>query len=426
VLHKATLFDQFKQHASVPMVFDEIKATCLSKVAGSCPEKLLYRCLCFVAGLVFVAAVVNVGLKAQSPITDVSIEAFEALPWPVMFFCYKRTIDEVSFNIHPTQRFNQPDCVGVPVVYTLDLTGEMPLKAECLPWFEDTSLTKELQHRFNGYSTQFAKGADNLDGNHNDDWRCRTLNEDGKLASTPDMHQSVDLKWTTKIHAHHADAGDITHVFSGILDPKSKTFTEQTKNGLTVFGMGVVNSKSQIAFTVDQIVEKDITEIFTSSAVGQKVKKYGEVAMKEKVQEILKDETIQLKYNPALNTQSRSPITYADGREQESELSFQVSDYVSRKITRRYKTWDEIWAEIGGTWATAVLLVTAFFAKKTVEDPSKKNEDAAPLDEVQVFRMRGVSSKQAAVKTMYAIATDAVGAAKQNQAQTADAVSLSA
>merc|ERR1712125_312144 len=98
------------------------------------------------------------------------------------------------------------------------------------------------------------------------------------------------------------------------------------------------------------------------------------VAMKERVQKILKDEKVQLKYNPSISIQRRSPATRSDGAEQESNLRFEPLNYVSRVVTTRYKTWDEVWAEIGGTWATAVLLVTAFFAKQTVEDPNKKNE----------------------------------------------------
>merc|ERR1712113_86012 len=119
------------------------------------------------------------------------------------------------------------------------------------------------------------------------------------------------------------------------------------------------------------------------------------------------------------------PTTLVD-TQQPSELRFAPLNYVSRVVTVRYKTWDEIWAEIGGTWATAVLIVSAFFVQKTVEDPSKKEEKAVPLDGVQVFRLRGVSSKKEAVKTMYAMAQDAYGAGKENRDQTSDAVAVMA
>merc|ERR1712113_565280 len=113
------------------------------------------------------------------------------------------------------------------------------------------------------------------------------------------------------------------------------------------------------------------------------------------------------------------PTTLVD-TQQPSELRFAPLNYVSRVVTTRYKTWDEIWAEIGGTWATAVLLVSAFFAAKTVEDPKSKGQDGAPMDEVQVFRLRGVTSKKEALKTMYAMAGDAYAAAKESKEQAPD------
>merc|ERR1712083_614240 len=138
-------------------------------------------------------------------------------------------------------------------------------------------------------------------------------------------------------------------------------------------------------------------------------KSFGEAASKEAVSNLLKDDHVQLAYSPAVAIQAYTPGTSVGTRK--GVLKFEPLNYVSRVVTTRYKTWDEIWAEIGGTWATAVLLVSAFFAAKTVEDPKKKGQDGAPMEEVQVFRLRGQTSKKGALKAMYGIATDAYGAA---------------
>jgi len=408
------------------MVYQEIKDTVLSKVAGSCFERLFYRFVCFIATVAFLLAVVNVALKAQNMLTEVTIETVEAFPWPVMFFCYKSTeFSALDFDV----QMDTPACSGSGadvVVNTLDLGGGAPLKADCLKFTEshqDNNLANpntatkayELSQRWEAFSREFNRDASNPNGDNNDDWMCSTLNEDGKLASTPDLFTFVDFKWTTRLSQAQAEHNG-HHVFSGILDP-SLSFADQTKNGLTVFEVGMVNTKAQITFTVDKIVTQDISSIFTSSKLGAKVEKMNNVAAVESVSELLKDDTVQLKYHPGVTIQSFQPITRADSQKQESELRFQPLNYVSRVVTKRYKTWDEIWAEIGGTWATALLLVTAFYTQKTVENPKKKGEDAAPLEQVQVFRLRGVSSKEQAVKTMYAMAGDAYGAAKENQAQ---------
>merc|ERR1712203_1157447 len=78
------------------------------------------------------------------------------------------------------------------------------------------------------------------------------------------------------------------------------------------------------------------------------------------------DDAIKLNFHPALNTKSMSPVT-SSNVEQRSKLTFHPLNYVSRTVTSRYKTWDEIWGEIGGAWASAVLLVSIFFVQKQVE-----------------------------------------------------------
>merc|ERR1712113_493939 len=117
----------------------------------------------------------------------------------------------------------------------------------------------------------------------------------------------------------------------------------------------------------------DWTNIFTSSAIGERVKIIGEAAMEERVKEYLKDDAIKLNFHPALNTRSMSPVT-SPNVEQRSKLTFHPLNYVSRTVTSRYKTWDEIWGEVGGAWATAVLLVSIFFVQKQVEIPPQHPE----------------------------------------------------
>merc|ERR1712217_771464 len=121
------------------------------------------------------------------------------------------------------------------------------------------------------------------------------------------------------------------------------------------------------------------------------------------------------------------------------KLVFHPLNYVSRTVTTRYKTWDEIWTAVGGAWATAALLVAIFYVQKEVKVPpqhpvkqrktgSKKNsgaksqksrqdeqQEAEVMEEVQVFRLRGVSSREEAVKTAFAMAVDAFDATTANK-----------
>merc|ERR1712217_165740 len=103
------------------------------------------------------------------------------------------------------------------------------------------------------------------------------------------------------------------------------------------------------------------------------------------------------------------------GGQQRSKLVFHPLNYVSRTVTTRYKTWDEIWTAIGGAWATAALLVAVFYVQKEVKVPphhpvkqqktgnttnsgtkarnsGQEGQEAEVMEEVQVFRLRGISS----------------------------------
>merc|ERR1711870_159168 len=106
--------------------------------------------------------------------------------------------------------------------------------------------------------------------------------------------------------------------------------------------------------------------------------------MEERVKEYIKDDAVKLNFNPALNVKQMAPVTPV-GRQHRNKLTFSPLNYVSRTVTSRFKTFDEIWGDIGGAWATAVLLVSVFFVQKQVEVPprhpvkqrkSKKNKSS--------------------------------------------------
>ena len=47
-------------------------------------------------------------------------------------------------------------------------------------------------------------------------------------------------------------------------------------------------------------------------------------------------------------------------------------EHFTRKITIRYKTVSEIWAEIGGLWAAATLVMALVFSQSGTTDPKNK------------------------------------------------------
>jgi len=269
-------------------------------------------------------------------------------------------------------------------------------------------------------------------------WKCSTLNEDGLLASSGHIFKEVHHDWYTTLKAG-AEDDEMLFAFSGTLDPKYKTIAEQ-KETFSYFTIPFVNSYSELFFTVDKHVEKDWTNMLTSSAVGERIKILGETAMEDEVKNYLKDDTVKMKYSPSLNTKAMTPKTL-EAWEHKSRLTFRPLNYVSRTVTTRYKTWDEIWTSIGGAWATAALLITVFFVQKQVQvppqNPVKKNKsrkkgttgssgdnrssgnvaqkEPEVMEDVQVFRLRNATSKEEAVKAAFAMVVDGFDAGNTNK-----------
>lgn len=415
------------------MVCDEIKASCMAKVAGTFPERMCYRLLNLIAFVAFLAAVAGVFLKAKDPITEVEVEALDVFPWPVLFFCYfdkEPNSPSVNEALNLEMKAQNSCTKNDATVWTLDLASDAsaaPVRT-CLTLKDraNSDLVKDLETRFQ----MFSKDSSNPNGKP---WQCFTFNEDGQLASSADTYKEVQHEWYTTLQAGHEHDEEFFFAWSGILDPKLKTFAEQ-KDSFTYFMVPFVNANSQLTFTVDKHVEKDWTNIFTSTEIGERVKVVGEAAMEDRVKEYMKDDAVKLKYNPAFNTKPMSPMTSV-GREQRSKLTFHPLNYVSRTVTKRYKTWDEIWGGIGGAWAAAVLLITVFFVQKEVQVPPQhpvkhqntgtnntssessgkaEQQEAQVMEEVQVFRLRGATSKEEAVKTVFAMAVDAFDAGRAN------------
>jgi len=66
-------------------------------------------------------------------------------------------------------------------------------------------------------------------------------------------------------------------------------------------------------------------------------------------------------------------------------FTFEVSSFVSREITIRNKYLSEMWTEIGGAWASALLITSFFFLEKVGGITGK----------IKVFRFNTSSAKQA-------------------------------
>jgi len=388
------------------MVCSDIKEALSAKVAGSCPEKVCYRVLSLLAVLAFLLAIVNVLLGVTEVITEVAVDNLDVILFPTAWFCLPPALAD-SMQLAPRSPCTETTQATVGVV---DLKGDGGESRSCIGFGnrDNSTLARELEARFRAFTGGEA-------------YNCYTMNEKDKVSSVPQMYTQMYFEWDYEVTAAVRASGALA-LHAGVLDPKGKTFAEQAENGLSKFEVDPVNTNTQIMFTVDELVKQDITGIFTSTKAGAQVKRLSEMSQVEAVNDILTDDGVVLKYNPSKNSKKMRPVTEVEGvtytgagsRTNRGRIEFLPLSYVTRVVTRRYKTWDEVWSAIGGAWATAVLLVTAFYVQRTVEDPRKKGDKAEPLEQVQTLRLRGHSSRRAAIKSLFAVASDAHDAGKSN------------
>jgi len=396
------------------MVCSDIKETLCAKVAGTRPEKLCYRILSLVATLAFLFALLNVCIGVQEIITEVEIDNLDVMLFPTAYFCMATTLaDKMELQEMDSCTSNQA------VVAEINLQGNAGSQKTCIEFGDriTSTLARELEDRFKVFDAGTP-------------YNCYTMNEKDKISSVPGKYTQIYFEWDFEVTEAVRQGNDDLTIYAGILDPKGKTFEEQSKNGITMFEIDVVNTHTQVTFTVDELIKQDISSIFTSTKAGANVKKLSAMGQSEAVNEILADDSVVLKYNPSKNSKKMRPVTEIQGvtyevqngiKKNRGRIAFLPLSYVTRVVTQRYKTWDEIWSAIGGAWATGVLLVTAFYIQKTVEDPKKKEEKGVPMEQIQCFRLRGASSRRSAIKELFSMASDACEAGKTNLEEGKDA-----
>jgi hypothetical protein len=70
-----------------------------------------------------------------------------------------------------------------------------------------------------------------------------------------------------------------------------------------------------------------------------------------------------------------------------------MASFVSQTITLRYKTFSEVWAELGGAWAATAVVIGVFFKKRIAKHPEGVQES------VQVFRFRSPANQRNEIKS---------------------------
>lgn len=104
---------------------------------------------------------------------------------------------------------------------------------------------------------------------------------------------------------------------------------------------------------------------------------------------------------------------YNPAYEMPNETRTTITVHVSNKIEVREfleKSAWEVWAELGGAWGGAMLVLGVCFAQKSVRGKS----NTSPNTEVQVFRLRKIGDRRALLQELAAMLQDAEEASEAN------------
>jgi len=343
---------------TVTATITDIKDTATVKVAGNKFEKGLYYLMFVAVVVLFVLECVTIGLAAGSPITEVTLSQETSINFPAIIWCYDSGHDWDKVRWEDEEE---------------KYTGEAPHMFKY-----SASGSKQLVLEDEGASTEYM----NLAHVWKNYTQCIVFNgsTDGSVLSSEGL-DSLELR------AYISDEpvaegmrkwGDSSLSEVIVADPVVPL--EDQMGALFPYPVSFVNMQVHMFFTVDKYVSK----------VGNGL--LGSMMMQSEGDEVV------YKYNTQVQTVPFKPwIGVADENtngHNQFELQVRAAGYTVRTVTTRHKSFTEIWTEVGGAWASCLLVMVIFFKKQEVQGKEKTDR----MEEVQVLRLRGKKTRTELLK----------------------------
>lgn len=165
----------------------------------------------------------------------------------------------------------------------------------------------------------------------------------------------------------------MSFVVAGFYD--SKADPDEVLATMRLYYLNGYNSIAEVGLEYDTKLDLSNTFQFTESLVGERKKLYRATVNQAPVKMLNHD-----------TEGSTSPVM----------VRFSIGSFLGRHITLRKKSFMEVWREIGGCWASALLLVGIFYVRR-----STTRRDGSSVD-TQVLRFRGEHSKIEMLKELKA------------------------
>jgi hypothetical protein len=359
----------------------------LPTIAGPCQDKVFFYVLGFGAILLFVISGAGLlGAFANSTITTVNLDHTEEFEFPGMYFCVVNDADfeypEFLPLVHDgtRQELGSPDggskIVAIPIsdsnkdkkTGASDMEAPLVKQKGCKAgesFYLDYERNGKMGHTCaTAKDTPRAKSIANHMKKLTDvSWDCSVVNDVEQLNATRKEGTMMKLDLVT-----YPKEGDFMMLVAGFFDTKSDATTMFQENFQSYY-VNIYDTMTNIALSMDTLTECT-GFAFTPAKEGcnETIKKYS-----AKINAI--KQSLQLKPMVAL-----------------SRLHFSVDTYLVRKVLIRSKSFSELWAELGGAWASSLLVIGMFFANRT----GVPNDESVTVD-THVLRFRSKEERKAFV-----------------------------
>eukprot|EP00746_Dinoflagellata_sp_MGD_P087847 gnl/MRDRNA2_/MRDRNA2_34812_c0_seq1.p1 gnl/MRDRNA2_/MRDRNA2_34812_c0~~gnl/MRDRNA2_/MRDRNA2_34812_c0_seq1.p1 ORF type:complete len:500 (-),score=79.66 gnl/MRDRNA2_/MRDRNA2_34812_c0_seq1:730-2229(-) len=321
-------------------------------VPGPRWQKVVYFICQACAVTSFIATCVSIiRAAAEESITRVEVKLVDTVPMPGMFGCAPASSGTPEF-----EPFTQLDsCPHDAMATIFRHVWGVGMSQECFRLVSTVSnsggsltlltpgaTTKEKE--FLGYLTRHFQHTSGIT-----EWGCFISNADGKLMNSRSSPVSVDIAYRGHI-TNETDPVFPTMGYLGLFDASlTGDFNEIFQSNSQIYQANIINGMNVLKFTYDKTVDHRGGYLAVLSD-GRSTDGKAKVT------------------NVFAGSLSSTPVHFykrmSDAKTPYLWFTFEVSSFVSREITLRNKYLSEMWTEIGGAWASALLITSFFFLEK--------------------------------------------------------------
>jgi hypothetical protein len=355
-------------------------------IVGPLPDKILFYLIVIVAIVVFLLSAWGlISSAASTSITTVDLKFNPEFEYPGMFFCHiTGSSDMLPLIADGTEQTSG----GLNIITTAPDKGCSAAKKE-YAYFDvfgpdGVESTTCISVPDNDKATEIAKRM-KLVAQTTESWTCSVVNDNSQIPKAKQTKLSL-LQHDMETRPNHDDT---VMLVAGFFDPKLSV-SDMFDQNFRAYFLNTYNTMNEIAFSMDTLTDaSSVFSYFPATLDGSK----------DKMQKLYyaKINSIKMKYNS--DTGTTAPT-------QRMHIRFTVDTFLTREVLIRMKSFSELWAEVGGAWASSLLVIGIFFMNKA----GVASTGGVAID-THVLRFRGGADKKAFVRGLIEYKGTAVAAA---------------